>query len=110
MQHQADQAETPKSRADAKRRTVNEDLSLCLPCFVPIIDGGAGFVLKCTDRHQRINLGPGKSQFNACGRAFLRITVGTFDKGMTYPLNANLIRHSIGGYPKSTMFESHKRS
>jgi hypothetical protein len=29
---------------------------------------------------------------------------------MTYPLNANLIRHSIGGYPKSTMFESHKRS
>jgi hypothetical protein len=99
-----------QSRTDAERRTVNEDISLCLPCFVPIIDGGAGFVLKCTDRHQGVNLGPGESEFNACGCAFLRITVGTFDKGMTYPLNTNLVRHSIGSYPKSTMFESHKRS
>jgi len=34
---------------------------LCLPSFVPIIDGGPGFVLKCADRHQRVNLCPRNS-------------------------------------------------
>jgi hypothetical protein len=61
MQHQAGQAGTRRSRADAERLEVDEDLPLRMPCFVPIIDGGAGFVLKCADRHQRINLSSGKS-------------------------------------------------
>src|ERR1700682_4561459 len=77
---------------------------------MPIIYLGSSLMLKRTECHQWVDLGPWNDHFNCRGRAFALIPVGTFNHSMAYPLNAKLIRHSFGGHTKTTMFESHKPS
>jgi len=89
---------------------VSKEIHLRLPSFMPIIYLGSSPMLKRTECHQWIDLGPWNDHFNCRGRAFALIPVGTFNHNMAYPLNAKLIRHSIGGHTKTTMFESHKPS
>src|SRR5260370_42382167 len=75
---------------------------------MPVIYLGSRSMLKRAECHQRVDLGPWNDHFNCRGRAFALIPVGTFNHSMAYPLNAKLIRHSIGGHPKTTMFENPK--
>jgi len=65
---------------------------------MPVIYLGSRSMLKRAECHQRVDLGPWNDHFNCRGRAFALIPVGTFNHSMAYPLNAKLIRHSIGGH------------
>jgi hypothetical protein len=89
---------------------VGNEIHLRLPSFMPFIYVGSSPMLKRTECHQWVDLGPWNDHFDCRGRAFALIPVGTFNHGMAYPLNAKLIRRSIGGHAKTTMFKRHKPS
>ena len=78
--------------------------------FVPVINRRPGSMLKRADRHQRIDFGPGKDQFDFRRSALLLISVSTFNYSMAYPLNAKFICRGVGSHPKTTMLERHKSS
>ncbi|MDB5831626.1 MAG: hypothetical protein JWR14_1456 [Caballeronia sp.] len=77
---------------------------------MPIIYLGSRAILKRTECHQWVDLRPWNDPFKGRGPAFTLIPVGTFNHCMAYPLDAELIRHSIRGHTETTMFESHKPS
>ena len=87
-----------------------KEIHLRMPAFMPIIYLGSSPMLKRTECHQWVDFGSWNDHFDCRGRAFGLIPVGTFNHGMAYPLNAKLIRRSIGGHTKTTMFKSHKPS
>jgi hypothetical protein len=77
---------------------------------MPIIYLGSRAILKRTECHQWVDLGPWNDHFESRARAFALILVGSFNDSMAYPLDAKLIRHRIGSHTETTMFESHKPS